>query len=220
MPPSAQLRRHATLGRSRARTPSTGKDGGSASPGTQPPHPPRPLTGWVQLRLPFHAAGRTTPGSTGAATPTSPTPGSRPGHAPPPRPSARPAAGAVGSPATSIAALVILLSGHADGDEIRYSELFPALRAHGISVGAHRGGPRHARPVPRRPRPGLRDLAGTQPRLRWPPASVPTSSTGSGPCGTGRPAIPAPRSRDSLTYLHVGLPPGAGGLVRPLWPPA
>lgn len=31
-------------------------------------------------------------------------------------------------------ALVILLSGHADGDEICYSEMFPALRAHGLSV--------------------------------------------------------------------------------------
>ena len=31
-------------------------------------------------------------------------------------------------------ALVILLSGHADGDEICYSEMFPALRAHGHSV--------------------------------------------------------------------------------------
>lgn len=32
-------------------------------------------------------------------------------------------------------ALVILLSGHADGDEIRYSEMFPALRSRGLSVG-------------------------------------------------------------------------------------
>ncbi|MCW2932780.1 MAG: hypothetical protein JWM19_3742 [Actinomycetia bacterium] len=32
-------------------------------------------------------------------------------------------------------ALVILLSGHADGDEVRYSEMFPALRPHGLSVG-------------------------------------------------------------------------------------
>ncbi len=31
-------------------------------------------------------------------------------------------------------ALVILLSVHADGDEICYSEMFPALRAHGLSV--------------------------------------------------------------------------------------
>ena len=31
-------------------------------------------------------------------------------------------------------ALVVLLSGHVDGDVIRYSELFPALRARGLSV--------------------------------------------------------------------------------------
>jgi site-specific recombinase XerD len=32
-------------------------------------------------------------------------------------------------------ALVILLSGHVQGDRIRYSEMFPALRARGLSVG-------------------------------------------------------------------------------------
>jgi site-specific recombinase XerD len=32
-------------------------------------------------------------------------------------------------------ALVILLSGHTDGEEVRYSQMFPALRAHGLSVG-------------------------------------------------------------------------------------
>lgn len=31
-------------------------------------------------------------------------------------------------------ALVILLSGHLEGERVRYSELFPALRAHGLSV--------------------------------------------------------------------------------------
>ncbi len=32
-------------------------------------------------------------------------------------------------------ALVILLSGHTHGERIRYSQMFPALRAHGLSVG-------------------------------------------------------------------------------------
>src|SRR3989442_3509571 len=32
-------------------------------------------------------------------------------------------------------ALVILLSGHIDGEKVRYSQMFPALRAHGLSVG-------------------------------------------------------------------------------------
>jgi hypothetical protein len=32
-------------------------------------------------------------------------------------------------------ALVISLSGHIDGEKVRYSQMFPALRAHGLSVG-------------------------------------------------------------------------------------
>ena len=101
-------------------------------PRPQPPHPPRPLTGWVQLRL-FDARKDYARFD-------------RRRHADFANPwlaRARAAAQAIGEArgwsrwvASDVdRGLVILLSGHADGDEIRYSELFPALRAHGISVG-------------------------------------------------------------------------------------
>jgi hypothetical protein len=99
-------------------------------PQPQPPQP-RPVTGWIQLRLfdvwkdyrrfdrrrhadfanPWLARARTVARTIGEA-----------------RGWSRRVAGEVDR------GLVILLSGHADGDKIRYSELFPALRAYGISV--------------------------------------------------------------------------------------
>jgi hypothetical protein len=102
----------------------------TARPRPQPPEP-RPVTGWVQLRLfdarkdytrfdrrrhadfanPWLARARTAAQAIGEA-----------------RGWSRWVAGGVDR------GLVILLSGHANGDEIRYSEMFPALRAHGLSV--------------------------------------------------------------------------------------
>jgi len=102
----------------------------TARPRPQPPEP-RPVTGWVQLRLfdarkdytrfdrrrhadfanPWLARARATAQAIGEA-----------------RGWSRWVAGAVDR------GPVILLSGHADGDEICYSEMFPALRAHGLSV--------------------------------------------------------------------------------------
>jgi len=99
-------------------------------PQPQPPQP-CPVTGWIQLRLfdawrdyhrfdrrrhadfanPWLARARTVARAIGEA-----------------RGWSRRVAGEVDR------GLVILLSGHADGDKIRYSELFPALRAYGISV--------------------------------------------------------------------------------------
>ncbi len=109
-----------------------GRPGGrrAARPRPEPPVP-RPVTGWVQLKLldarrdytrfdrrrradlasPWLAGGRAAAQAIGEA-----------------RGWTRWVADGVDR------ALVILLSGHADGDEICYSEMFPALRAHGLSV--------------------------------------------------------------------------------------
>ena len=99
-------------------------------PQPQPPQP-RPVTGWIQLRL-FDASRDYTRFN-------------RRRHADFANPwlaRARAAAQAMGEArgwSRRVASgvdrgLVILLSGHADGDEIRYSELFPALHARGISA--------------------------------------------------------------------------------------
>jgi len=69
-------------------------------------------------------------------------------------------------------ALVILLSHHIQGETIRYSELFPALRARGLQRRAHHRGPRRARPPRRRSDTGLRAMATAQahrPRAGHPP---------------------------------------------------
>ena len=49
-------------------------------------------------------------------------------------PPGKPGAGHGGWPSDVDRALVILLSGHTDGDTIRYSELFPVLRRYGLSA--------------------------------------------------------------------------------------
>jgi site-specific recombinase XerD len=108
-----------------------GKQGRRAGrPQAHPPQP-RPVTGWIQLQLfdarrdyrrfdrrrhadfanPWLARARTAARTIGEA-----------------RGWSRRVAGEVDR------GLVILLSGHAGGDKIRYSELFPALRAYGISA--------------------------------------------------------------------------------------
>jgi site-specific recombinase XerD len=108
-----------------------GKQGRRASQPLPRPPQPRPVTGWIQLRL-FDAsrdytrfdrrrhADYTSPWLAGA------------------RAAARTIGEARGWSCRVVSGvdrgLVILLSGHAAGDEIRYSELFPALRARGISV--------------------------------------------------------------------------------------
>jgi hypothetical protein len=95
------------------------------------PEPPRPVTGWIQLK--FFDAGRDY------------TRFDRRRHADFTSPwlaRGRAAAQAIGEArgwtrwvASDVdRALVILLSGHADGADICYSEMFPALRAHGLSV--------------------------------------------------------------------------------------
>ena len=108
-----------------------GKHGRRAARPRPEPPAPRPVTGWVQLKLfdarkdytrfdrrrhadlasPWLARGRAAAQAIGEA-----------------RGWTRWVTGGVDR------ALVILLSGHADGDEICYSEMFPALRAHGLSV--------------------------------------------------------------------------------------
>jgi len=108
-----------------------GKQGRLRRPRTQPPEPRR-ITGYVQLRL--FDASRDYPRF------------ERSRHADDANPwlvRARAIAQAVGEArgwtrwvASDVdRALVILLSGHADGDEVRYSEMFPALRARGLSAG-------------------------------------------------------------------------------------
>jgi hypothetical protein len=96
------------------------------------PLPAGPVTGWEQLRLPFGASRDYSRFA-------------RRQHADLANPAlirARQAARAAGEArgwtrwvASDVdRALVILLSGHTDGDTIRYSELFPVLRRYGLSA--------------------------------------------------------------------------------------
>ena len=107
----------------------------AARPRPEPPAP-RPVTGWIQLRLfdvrkDYSRFDRSV-------------------HADLANPwlaRARAAAQAIGETRGWTRwvtqdvdrGLVILLSGHADGDEILYSEMFPSLRSHGLSVGRTAG---------------------------------------------------------------------------------
>jgi hypothetical protein len=153
------------------------------------PSPPRPVTGWIQLRLFDASRDDTRSGRRRHADFTSPW-----------LARARAAARAIGEargwsrPVASGVdrGLVIVLSGHADGDQIRYSELFPALRAGGITVERTvevlaEIGVFHDDRVPAFETWPDRSLAGPA------PASGPTPGTGSGPCGTAAPGpVPAP----------------------------
>ncbi len=103
----------------------------AGKPRPQPPPPPRPITGWIQLKLFDARKDYTRFGRSRHADLASPW-----------LARARTAAQAIGEArgwtrwvASDVdRGLVILLSGHEDGDEVRYSEMFPALRAHGISA--------------------------------------------------------------------------------------
>lgn len=121
----------ADLQRPRMRGPRIGKQGRRARRPHPVPPAPAPITGWVQLRL--------------FDLPRDFTRFDRRQHANLANPwlvRARDIARSIGQArgwtqwvASDVdRALVILLSGHADGDRVRFSELFPALRAHGLSV--------------------------------------------------------------------------------------
>ena len=189
--PSAQLRRHAALGDPRARAPGGQARTATASPGPSRRHRPAPSPGWIQLKLFDARKDYTRFGRSRHADLASPW-----------LARARTAAQAIGEArgwtrwvASDVdRGLVILLSGHeGQGDKVRYSEMFPALRAHGISaertaeILSKLGLLRDNR-VPAFETWLERHLASLA------SASGPTSSTGSGPCGTAArghaPAIP------------------------------
>ena len=104
----------------------------AGKPRPEPRPPPRPVTGWIQLKL-FDARKDYTRFDRRRHADLSSSWLAR----------ARAAAQAIGEARGWTRwvtqdvdrGLVILLSGHEDGDEVRYSEMSPALRPHGLSVG-------------------------------------------------------------------------------------
>lgn len=122
----------ADLQRPRMRGPKVGRQGRRARKPRPQPSQPIPPTGWMQLKLPIEIRRDFTRDD-------------RRRHADLANPwlvRARATAQAIGEVhgwsrwvAREVdRGLVILLSRHVDGDKIRYSELFPALRAYGLSV--------------------------------------------------------------------------------------
>jgi len=95
-------------------------------------------------------------------------------------------------------ALVILLSGHADGDTIAYSELFPALRRHSLSAERTIEVLQRVHLFTIAPPPSSPGWSASSPG--WRPGSAAMSSTGCGPCATAGPArSPAAWKRSGAT---------------------
>lgn len=213
-PPAAQLRRHAALGLAGARAPGRqGRPAGRPAPAGAARAPPCHRLGPAQA--PGRQEGlhpvRQAPPRRPRESVAGQGPGRRPGHRRGPRLDPlgrRRGRSRPGHPAVRPCRR---------RRDLLFRDVPRAPRPR-AQRRAHRGGPGRARPVPRRPCPGLRDLAGAQPRRPGPGHPGRRRALAQDDAAR-RPALPAPRPRHGL-----GLParcrPGADRLVRALQPPA